>query len=159
MQYPWVDRKPTLISQYLWAHRHQDLMFLIHKLLRILWSLRPYENRRIHPHKVCHPISHTARRWVLPLNIRPVDLVTHGLGLHSDGMCHLGQRYLHLRTSQPNRVNWHSSLFSWSLGWNPIVPNSYSSSHLTNVPPSIHSMKTMRIDVRNTHNTMKSNIN
>ena len=125
-------------------HSHKNLMHLIHKLLWVLWSLSTCQP--------CYALMGSPSQ-------HSVDWPgSNVLGLHSDGLCHLGKRCLHLRISQPNRVNWHSSLFSWSLGWNPIVPRSYSSSHLTSVPPSINSLKKIRIDVRHAHITMKLNI-
>ena len=71
-------------------YRHQLLIYLIHKLLRILRSLRPYENRRINPYKVSQPARHTTNWWVLPLNNLLVYLVSHGKGLHSHDFFHMG---------------------------------------------------------------------
>ena len=91
-------------------------MHPINKLLRILRSLKPCENRRIDPLKVSQPVIHTINKCVLPFNSLAVDLVNHVLGLLIDGMFHLGHKCPHVSISQPSKVNRHSHSFNWSLG-------------------------------------------
>ena len=133
-------------------------MHLIYKVLCSSEVLDPMKIGRFILVKSLSLSAHATHLWVLPLNILPVDLGSHGMGLLSDVLCHLGQILLPLHISQHRRVNWHRYSFIWRLRWNMIIPNNCSSSPLTNVPPSINLMKTIIIDVRHAHNTNKSNI-
>ena len=61
------------------THRQQNLLNLVHEVMRILCSLRSYKYWRIYPCKIALHIHNVVGWWILPLNLLYVVLCHHTL--------------------------------------------------------------------------------